>query len=91
MKAAKENEAVTAEQWARESIRIARVTRELLILGDKGKTWGPQVFLGGIGRVVCWCSVFGEIDDLSNLCTKYVSILLSFHLTKLENLPIGRA
>eukprot|EP00913_Durusdinium_trenchii_P023788 g22338.t1 len=30
MKAAKENEAVTAEQWARESIRIARVTRELL-------------------------------------------------------------
>ena len=33
MKAAKENEAVTAEQWARESIRIARVTRELLTLG----------------------------------------------------------
>ena len=36
MKAAKENEAVTAEQWARESIRIARVTRELLILGKHG-------------------------------------------------------
>ncbi|CAE6964861.1 unnamed protein product [Symbiodinium natans] len=30
MKAAKENEAVTAEQHARESIRIARTTRELL-------------------------------------------------------------
>lgn len=30
MKAAKENEAVTAEQYARESIRIARTTRELL-------------------------------------------------------------
>jgi len=30
MKAAKENEAVTAEQYARESIRIARLTRELL-------------------------------------------------------------
>lgn len=39
MKAAKENEAVTAEQWARESIRIARVTRELLTLRpwDEGK------------------------------------------------------
>ena len=42
MKAAKENEAVTAEQWARESIRIARVTRELLILGKHG---GGGVFL----------------------------------------------
>ena len=30
MKAAKENEAVTAEQYARESIRVARTTRELL-------------------------------------------------------------
>ncbi|CAK9100045.1 unnamed protein product [Durusdinium trenchii] len=30
MKAAKENDAVTAEQYARESIRIARTTRELL-------------------------------------------------------------
>ena len=30
MKAAKENEAVTADQHARESIRIARTTRELL-------------------------------------------------------------
>lgn len=29
-KAAKENEALTAEQHSRESIRIARVTRELL-------------------------------------------------------------
>ena len=30
MKAAKENEAVTVEQYARESIRVARTTRELL-------------------------------------------------------------
>ncbi|CAK9054456.1 unnamed protein product [Durusdinium trenchii] len=30
MKAAKENDAVTAEQYARESIRVARATRELL-------------------------------------------------------------
>ena len=30
MKAAKENDAVTAEQYARESIRVARTTRELL-------------------------------------------------------------
>ena len=30
MKAAKENDAVTAEQYNRESIRIARATRELL-------------------------------------------------------------
>ena len=30
MRAAKENEATTAEQHSRESIRIARVTRELL-------------------------------------------------------------
>ena len=30
MKAAKENDAVTAEQHARESIRVARTTRELL-------------------------------------------------------------
>ncbi|CAJ1384188.1 unnamed protein product, partial [Effrenium voratum] len=30
MKAAKENEAITAEQYSRESIRIARTTRELL-------------------------------------------------------------
>lgn len=44
MKAAKENEAVTAEQWARESIRIARVTRELLILGKHG---GSFLGLGG--------------------------------------------
>ena len=30
MRAAKENDAVTAEQYSRESIRVARTTRELL-------------------------------------------------------------
>ena len=30
MRAAKENEATTAEQYSRESVRIARTTRELL-------------------------------------------------------------
>ena len=33
MKAAKENDAITAEQYSRESVRIARATRELLKLG----------------------------------------------------------
>ena len=30
MRAAKENDATTAEQYSRESVRIARTTRELL-------------------------------------------------------------
>lgn len=54
MKAAKENEAVTAEQWARESIRIARVTRELLQL-DQNRT--NAVVENGLG-------MFGGVDRL---------------------------
>lgn len=61
MKAAKENEAVTAEQWARESIRIARVTRELLNLGASGCRGGDAMVQ--LTEVVKhpWWEIDGEI------------------------------
>ena len=62
---------------------------------DSWKTWGGGVGVlwvwGGIGRVVCWCFCFlvnwcsNIYEDIIiyNFCTKYVSILLSFYLSKI--------
>ena len=63
MKAAKENEAVTAEQHARESIRIARTTRELLkkfaaaYLGSAFEDQGKFSNLLTADQLVRHCSV----------------------------------